>query len=189
MHQSAPELSIPTITIENKNGAAHIVDHLIEVHGRRRIIFLRGPARHEDSTWRERGYCQSLESHGMAVDSTLLGDGSFNHDIAAHTIKDFIARGVDFDAVFCGDDDAALGVLSALKAMDRIVPEEVSVVGFDDQPFAPFLSPPLTTVRAPIEQVGREAVKQLVKLIHGEPADPLTLLPTELVIRKSCGCK
>jgi DNA-binding LacI/PurR family transcriptional regulator len=65
----------------------------------------------------------------------------------------------------------------------------VSVIGFDDVAFASFLVPPLTTVRAPIEQVGREAVRQLVSLIRTGAADPQTLLPTELIIRESCGCK
>ncbi len=189
MHQSGESLDIPTITVENKMGARRIVDHLIEVHGRRRIVYLRGPERHEDSVWRERGYCESLESHGLRVDPALFGEGRFNHEIAEVTIRDFIERGLEFDAVFCGDDDAAIGVLTSLRAANRIVPDEVSVAGFDDQPLAPYLSPALTTVRAPIEQVGREAVKQLVRLIRGEQADPLTLLPTELIIRNSCGCK
>jgi LacI family transcriptional regulator len=188
MHQTAEDLNIPTITIENKDGAVRIVDHLIEVHGRRRIIYLRGPARHEDSVWRERGYRESLEAHGISFDPALIAAGEFSHEIARNSMLDIISRKVDFDAVFCGDDDSALGVLTALQESNLLVPNDVAVVGFDDVPFAPFLSPPLTTVRAPIEQVGVEAVKQLVRLIRGEPADPLTLLPTELVIRRSCGC-
>lgn len=189
MHQSAEELNIPTITVENKDGAARIVDHLIEVHGRRRIVYLRGPERHEDSVWRERGYRESLEAHGLGVDPQLIADGGFDHVIAAATIRELVSRNVEFDAVFCGDDDSALGVLTALPQAGRLVPDDVAVVGFDDVPFAPFLSPPLTTVRAPSEQVGREAVKQLVRLIRGEQAEPLTLLPTKLVIRESCGCR
>jgi DNA-binding LacI/PurR family transcriptional regulator len=65
----------------------------------------------------------------------------------------------------------------------------VAVVGFDDVPFARYLSPALTTVRAPIEAIGREAVRQLVRLINGQPAEALTLMPTELIIRESCGCQ
>lgn len=189
MHQSSEQLNIPTITIENKDGAVRIVDHLIEVHDRHRIVYMRGPARHEDSVWRERGYCESLEAHGLSIDPVLFVDGSFNREIARDSIIDLISQKVDFDAVFCGDDDSALGALTALHESNRLIPDDVAVVGFDDVPFAPFLSPPLTTVRAPIEQVGVEAVKQLVRLIRGEQADQLTLLPTELVIRKSCGCK
>ena len=71
----------------------------------------------------------------------------------------------------------------------RLIPQDVAVVGFDDIPFARYLSPALTTVRAPIEEVGREAVRQLVRLINGEQAEALTLMPTELVIRESCGCQ
>jgi len=65
----------------------------------------------------------------------------------------------------------------------------VAVVGFDDVPLSRYMSPPLTTVRAPTEQTGKDAVKQLVHLIRGEPAESITLLPTELIVRNSCGCK
>lgn len=189
LHQTVEGSAIPTISIENKSGAARIVTHLIEAHGRRRIVFLRGPESHEDSAWRERGYCEALEAHGLQPDPALIAQGGFHRDMAQAAIQDLLARGADFDAVFSGDDEAALGVLTALQAAGVAVPREVSVVGFDDVPFAPFLTPPLTTIRAPIEQVGREAVRQLVKSIRGGQADLLTLLPTEMVIRKSCGCQ
>jgi DNA-binding LacI/PurR family transcriptional regulator len=78
--------------------------------------------------------------------------------------------------------------MRALKLAGRLIPEEVAVVGFDDVPFARYLSPALTTVRAPIEEVGREAVNQLVQLMSGQQAEALTLMQTELVIRESCGC-
>jgi len=97
--------------------------------------------------------------------------------------------GIEFDAVFAGDDDAATGVIRALKMAGRLIPEDVAVVGFDDVPFARYLSPALTTVRAPIEDVGREAVRQLTRLMNGERAQALTLMRTELVIRESCGCQ
>src|SRR4029453_19058349 len=98
-------------------------------------------------------------------------------------------EGLAFDAVFAGDDDAATGAIRALRLAGRIVPQDVAVVGFDDVPFARYLSPALTTVRAPIEEIGREAVWQLARLMQGAPAQPLTLMRTELVIRESCGCQ
>ena len=73
--------------------------------------------------------------------------------------------------------------------MGKRVPEDVSVVGFDDQRSSPYLTPSLTTVRAPTEEVGRVAARQMINLIRGRQADPLTLLPTEIVIRNSCGCQ
>ena len=190
MHQTPPEeLDIPIITIENKSGAQKLVEHLIEVHGCRRIVFLQGPEGHEDSVWRERGYREALEAHGIAVNPALIASGGFDDAEAFVTIQQMLLDGAEFDAVFAGDDDAATGVIRALKMAGRLVPGDVAVVGFDDVPFAGYLSPALTTVRAPIEEVGREAVRQLTHLIKGEQAQALTLMRTELVIRESCGCE
>jgi LacI family transcriptional regulator len=190
LHQTPPgSLNIPVIAIENKEGAAMLIQHLIQVHGRRRIVYLRGPEGHEDSDWRERGYREALESHGVDFNPELIASGGFDDEEAFVAIQQLLSEGHDFDAVFAGDDDAAIGVMRALKSAGRIVPQDVALVGFDDVPSARFFSPPLTTVRAPIEQVGREAVRQLVRLLDGEQAQALTLMRTELVIRVSCGCK
>ena len=189
LHQTPPDsLDIPVIAIENKDGAVMLVRHLIETHGRRRIVYLRGPEGHEDSVWRERGYREALENHAIEFDSDLIISGGFDDEEAFAAIQGLLADGIEFDAVFAGDDDAAIGAMRALKLAGHVVPQDVSVVGFDDVPFARYLSPALTTVRAPIEQVGREAVRQLTRLINGEQAEALTLMRTELVIRESCGC-
>ncbi len=189
LHQTPPEsLDIPVIAIENKDGAAMLIDHLIKEHGRRHIVYLRGPEGHEDSVWRERGYREALEVHNIGFDSELIASGGFDDEEAFTAIQGLLAEGIDFDAVFAGDDDAAIGAMRALKMAGHRVPQEISVVGFDDVPFARYLSPALTTVRAPIEQVGREAVRQLTRLMNGEHAETLTLMRTELVIRESCGC-
>jgi DNA-binding LacI/PurR family transcriptional regulator len=189
LHQTPPtEYHIPVITIENKDGAAMLVSHLIEAHGRRRIVYLQGPAGHEDSGWRERGYREALETHNLRFDPSLILNGGFDEDVAFTTVQQILLDGLDFDAIFAGDDDAAIGAMRALRNAGRIIPDDVAVVGFDDVPFARYLSPALTTVRAPIEEVGREAVRQLARLMNGEQAQALTLMRTELVIRESCGC-
>lgn len=190
LHQTPPDsLKIPVIAIENKDGAAMLVNHLIETHERRRIVFLRGPQGHEDSVWRERGYLEALESHNIKFDSDLITSGEFDEDEAFGAIQQILSEGIEFDAIFAGDDDSAIGAMRALRKTGRSIPEEVAVVGFDDVPFARYLSPALTTVRAPIEEVGREAVRQLARLMNGESAQALTLMRTELVIRESCGCQ
>lgn len=190
LHQTPPDsLNIPVITIENKDGAQKLVDHLIEVHACRRIAFLRGPEGHEDSEWRERGYRESLEAHGIPFDESLIAVGGFDEAEADSAVAQWLVDGLEFDSIFAGDDDAALGVFTALQRARRRIPDDVAVVGFDDIPLSRFMSPPLTTVCAPTEQTGKDAVKQLVHLIHSEPAESITLLPTKLVIRKSCGCK
>lgn len=190
MHQTPPEeLDIPIITIENKSGAQKLVEHLIEVHGCHRIVFLQGPEGNEDSEWRERGYREALETHNIEYDPSLISSGGFHDEQAFNSIQQLLLKGIEMDAIFAGDDDAAIGAMRALKLAGRLVPEDVAVVGFDDIPFARYLSPALTTVRAPIEEVGREAVRQLTRLMNGQQAQALTLMRTELVIRESCGCE
>jgi DNA-binding LacI/PurR family transcriptional regulator len=81
-----------------------------------------------------------------------------------------------------------VSVISALQNAGLNVPADVAVVGFDDQRFASLLVSPLTTVKAPTEQVGRVAGMQILKLLQGQPADRMTILPTDVVIRQSCGC-
>ena len=189
MHQTPPDgLNIPVITIENKDGAEMLVNHLIEKHQRRRIVYMQGPEGHEDSQWRERGYRQALEKHDIPFDPRLVVVGGFEEEQAFATVQQMLAAGVEFDAIFAGDDDTAMGVYRALKMAGRVIPRDVAVVGFDDVQFARYISPALTTVRAPIEEVGREAVRQLAKLMNGGQAQALTLMRTELVIRESCGC-
>ena len=190
LHQTPPQdCPYPFVTVENKSGAEKIVSHLIEVHGRRRIVYLQGPVNHEDSLWREQGYRKALTAHDIPFDPALVALGEFDEQGAARAIEKLLLDGVKFDAVFTGDDDAAIGVLSTLNLSGCNVPDDVAVVGFDDVPFSRFLSPPLTTVRAPIEEVGNTAVRLLISCIQNRPCESKILLPTELVIRRSCGCK
>jgi len=189
LFQNSPEgFNIPAVIIENKSGAREIVEHLIQVHNRRRIVFLRGPEDNEDSQWRERGYCEALEANGIPFDTSRVATGGFNEADAQIVIEEMLVDGVDFDAVFSGDDDTAAGVITALTKAGKHVPQDVAVVGFDDVSIARYLRPALTTVRSPIEQVGREGVRQLVRLIRDKQAEALVTMRTELVIRESCGC-
>ena len=190
LYHSAPEESgITSIVIENRNGARNLVEHLINVHGCKKIAFLRGPKGHQDSTWREKGYYQALASHGLDPDPRLIASGDFSEDGGQAAVAKWIKDGLQMDAIFAGDDASAIGAITALNMMGMHVPKDVAVVGFDDVLAARYYNPPLTTVRAPTEQVGVEAVWQLVRRIRGEQVDPVILLPTELVIRQSCGCK
>jgi LacI family transcriptional regulator len=188
LHRSPPAgCDIPCVTIENKTGARQMVDYLIEQRGHRRIAFLAGPEGHEDSRWRRRGYQESLEAHDIPFDPDLIGRGGFDEECSRATVTQWVRQGLAIDAIFAGDDDSAIGAMAAIKDEGLRVPEDIAVVGFDDIRLAPYLSPPLTTVRAPIEQAARTAVEQLIRLIEKGEAEPLTLLKTELVIRNSCG--
>jgi LacI family transcriptional regulator len=192
VHRTSPNsLTIPSVTVENIDITHKLVEHLIQVHGKRRIVFLRGPMNQEDSARREAGYRSALQANGIPFDENLILNGDFERDIAYQVLNKFLGNGkrVAFDAVFSGDDDAAIGVLRSLHENGYRIPEDVAVIGFDDLGFAPFLNPPLTTVRAPTESVGRIATERLFGLLENRPADDIVILPTEIIIRRSCGCQ
>ena len=187
---SPPSLDIPSVTVENVDISHKLVEHLIQAHGKRRILYMRGPAHQEDSIRREAGYRSALAANGIPFDEELVLNGLFERDIAYQALDEFLGNGkqVAFDAIFTGDDDAAVGVLRALHKHGCKVPDDVAVVGFDDLGFAPFLNPALTTVRAPTESVGRIAAETLFALLENQPLPGAVALPTEIIFRRSCGC-
>jgi DNA-binding LacI/PurR family transcriptional regulator len=189
IYRSAPEgCRLPSVVIENKISTHQLIDHLIKVHGKRQILFVGGPEDQEDSYWREIGYVQALEANGLEYDPELVICGGFEREIAYCEMKNFLTKNREIDAVFSGADDSAIGVMSALRENGYRIPEDVSVIGFDDLRLSAFLTPPLTTVKAPTELVGRMAAQQLFDLIAGKDVEITTVLPTEIVIRRSCGC-
>jgi DNA-binding LacI/PurR family transcriptional regulator len=192
VHRTSPNsLPIPSVTVENIQITHQLIEHLIQVHGKRRILFMRGPVHQEDSYRRELGYKSALAANGIPFDENLILNGEFERDIAYQVLNDYLSNGkrVAFDAVFTGDDDAAIGVLRALHKHGYKIPEEIAVVGFDDLGFASFLNPPLTTVRAPTESVGRIATEELFAVLENSSANEAIVLPTEIIFRRSCGCQ
>ena len=192
VHRTSPSsVNIPSVTVENLEITQKLVEHLIKEHGKRHILFLRGPLHQEDSYRREVGYKAALAANGIPYDEKLVLNGEFERDVAYQVLNDFLddGRRVAFDAVFSGDDDAAIGVMKALHKHGFRIPEDVAVIGFDDLGFAPFLNPPLTTVRAPTESVGKIAAERLFGLLENQPSEETVVLPTEIIFRRSCGCQ
>lgn len=188
LYTDAPAgLELPSVTVENEAGAAEAVGHLADAHKRRRIVCLTGPEGNHDAEARLAGYRLALAQRGLAFDPELLAPGDFSGPRAAASIQGLIARGVAFDAIFAGDDGAALGVLGALSEAGVEVGRDVSVIGFDDLAFARLSRPPLATVKAPTEEVGSESVRLLIDRIEGRDARSL-ILPTTFLPRSSCGC-
>lgn len=190
VHRTTPaSLPIPTVNVENINSSRKLVDHLIESHGRRKIMFVRGPGYQEDAHYREIGYTASLEAHSIPQDPSLIIGGSYDRKDARQALEYFFLNDPpEFDAVFAGDDDLAASAVSALQNIGRKVPKDVAVVGFDDQRFASMMVPSLTTIHAPTEEVGRMAGEKLLRLLKCQPVEPVTVLPTNIMIRQSCGC-
>ena len=192
VHRTPPPMvPISSVTVENIEITQKLIEHLIKNHGKRRILFLRGPIHQEDSIRREAGYKVALQANGIPFDENLILNGDFERDIAYEAMNKVLGNGrhIAFDAVFTGDDDAAIGVLKSLHEHSIRVPDDVSVIGFDDLGFAPFLNPPLTTVRAPTESVGRIATERLFELLENQTSNEVVVLPTEIIYRRSCGCQ
>ena len=190
VHRTAPNsLPIPSVNVENRTTSFKIVEHLIEVHDRKQIVFVRAPGYQEDARSRELAYKAALKAHSIVFDPNLIIGGNYDRNSARQAMEEFLGNNPPaFDAVFAGDDDLAVSVISALRNAGLNVPEDVAVVGFDDQRYARLLIPPLTTVRAPTEEIGRVAGQQLIKVLRGQVPDCEIVLPTEIIIRQSCGC-
>ncbi len=183
------DLEIPCVLLENKNGARMLIEHLITNCGHRRIAFMAGPPENQDSYWREQGYREALAAHDIPYDPGLTGSGAFHDWQAKEQVEQWLAQGLAFDAVFAGDDTAAMAAIVTLQRAGKRVPEDVAVVGFNNDTLSEYINPPLTTVHAPTGAVGRMAARQLFHLIRSEPAEPITLFDTKIIVRRSCGHK
>jgi LacI family transcriptional regulator len=189
LYSSAPGgLDVPHVVFENKDGARKMVGHLVEAHGYRKIGFLAGPQDNEDARWRERGYREALAEHGIPYRAEWVRAGEFDEEIAYRTTREWLVEGLEVEAIFAADDDSAYGAVRALNEAGVRIPEQVAIVGFDDSPTSRLLLPPLTTVRAPIEDSGYRAAQMLAELIRSGKTESELLLPTEVVVRRSCGC-
>lgn len=174
--------------VDNKAGARELVEHMIEVHGKRRIAYIRGPVG-TDADERFEAYAEALRAAGIEPDPALVYEGNFIAPSGAAAVAEFLdARGVDFDAVCCANDGMAFGAIEALRARGRKVPRDVPVLGFDDCAEAAFHDPPLTTVRQPVYMQARRALEMVCDIVDGRAGPMEETLKTETVFRQSCGC-
>ena len=176
---------LPTVDSDNQHGALLATRHLLGL-GHRRIGFLGGRADLESSRLREAGYRQALAEAGLAVDPCLLHVAEYRRDAAAAPTATMLGLDDPPTAVFAANDLSAMGILDAAQRLGLRVPDDLSVVGFDDIPESASTTPGLTTVRQEIQQMGAAAVDLLVGLVEGAPAASAhTRLPTALVLRGS----
>ena len=151
-----PALADRCVYLDNVTGGALATRHLIE-RGHRRIAHIAGLMRIPDARDRLEGYRKGLAAHGIAFDETLVAPGDFVEDGGERAMHSLLERGGDFSAVFVANDQSAAGALKALRDAGKRVPEDVSVIGFDDTLIAHYLSPTLPTVRQPFDEMGQAA--------------------------------
>lgn len=176
---------IPTVVSENRQGAILAVEHLLGL-GHRRIGFVAGRADLESGQQRLEGYYEALRTAGVVVDDELVERGDYDPDTAAGSVRRLLSRPDRPTAIFAANDVSAIRAIVVAREFGLRVPEDLSVVGFDNIPFAAEVAPPLTTVDQSIEQLGYEAVQLLIRLIEDPKTDPVHVtLPTALVVRES----
>jgi LacI family transcriptional regulator, galactose operon repressor len=178
--------ALPSVDSENLEGAVAATNHLLGL-GHRRIGFLAGRPDLESARLRERGYREALAAAGLEVDEQLVEVGGYDAATATEPARLLLALDPRPTAIFAANDVTALETIAVARSLGLRVPEDLSVVGFDNVPESALGEPPLTTVEQPIQEMGREAVRLLLELIE-EPAQPPAhvILPTRLVVRGSC---
>ena len=177
------------VMADNEQGMRHLMAHLIEEHGYRRFAFLSGPANNTEAVNRYQVYRDVLAEHDLPLDPDLIACGNFRVEEGKAAMESLLARHRGaFEVVVSADDGMAVGALKALQAHGVQVPDDIALVGFDDEPSSQLLTPPLTTVRQSLYKQGCLATELLIDQLHGRARPAELLLPTELVVRQSCGC-
>ncbi|MEU2727006.1 LacI family DNA-binding transcriptional regulator [Streptomyces griseoviridis] len=181
----SPALDVPTIGAANWAGGMAATDHLLGL-GHRRIGLIAGPPRLLCSRARYDGYRAALEGAGVPVDDALVVPGDFRPESGFRACDTLLDLERPPTAVFAASDQMALGAIEALRRRGLRVPEDMSVVGFDDLPEVRWSAPPLTTVRQPLADMGKLAVRTVLRLTRDERPDSARVeLGTELVVRAS----
>ncbi|MFT4215202.1 MAG: LacI family DNA-binding transcriptional regulator [Microbacterium sp.] len=173
---------IHTVAVDQHAGAVHAIDHLLGL-GHRRILHVAGPADWTDARIRERAYTERISASGLEVIAPLRGDWTSDAGYRLGVDPDAIPH--DVTAIFAANDQTALGLVHGLHARGIRVPEDVSVVGFDDVPDARHFLPPLTTVRQDFHALGTLAMTTLIAALEGTATDAFSLIEPELIVRSS----
>ena len=173
----------------NRNGAYQVVTHLIQHHGYQRIAFVGSSQNMAHSRARYRGYCQALQAASLQKDASLIAHGEFDEASGYRAMTQLLDLAAPPQAVFFANDQMAIGALAAARERQVRVPDDIAIAGFDDIEAAAYAQPPLTTVRQAIRKQGELAVQLLLqRMAHPDARAETLVLPTELVIRRSCGC-
>lgn len=171
------------VFIDNRKGAYDATKYLIDC-GHKKIAFIAGIESHLDSKLRKQGFEQAMQDAGLEIDRDLCVSGDFRPASGVAAAETLLATGKPFTAIFASNDEMACGARLALYRRDIKVPDEISLVGFDDQAMSAFMTPPLTSVLQPALQMGEVAGKTMINLLDSEPFE-IPKLETKLMIRES----
>jgi len=171
------------LQVDNIKGSYEATCHLLQL-GHRRIVLLQGVLNHGDAVERRLGYEQAMREANLEIDPQLIIDGQFTRQSGLLAVEQLLNRNVFFSAMFAMNDEMAYGARLVLYRRGLRVPEDISIIGFDDTVQSAYTTPPLTTIRYPMFEMGLQAAQAILKLIQGETVI-LPLLPTQLIVRES----
>lgn len=180
----------PAVGIDNEGGIRQAIAHLVE-HGHRAVAFIAGQPMDSrgDSGDRLQAYWAAVHEYGLVADPNLVAYGLHIFEGGQQAMRQLLDSAVEFTAVMASNDESALGAIQVLRESGWRVPEDIAVIGFDDQYESAFHDPPLSTVRCSIFERGYRAFELLWKRLEGQGGeDEIIRVPTHLVIRQSCGC-
>jgi DNA-binding LacI/PurR family transcriptional regulator len=173
-----------SVEVDNAGGARLAARHLLEL-GHRKIAHIQGPLQEWDAVQRRRGFKTELRAWDLAIDEAMIVSGTGRPQGGIAATKRLLELNESPTAIFCYNDATALGTMRAARAVGLRIPEELSVVGFDNIDLAPFFEPPLTTIAQPIHEMGERAVEMVLDLLEKETPVQDCILPSQLIVRKS----
>ncbi len=183
--QMGPRMS--HVAIDYPNGIRQAVDHVAGL-GHRSVAFISGPLDLHSARTRRQAFVDGLRHHGLTVDRKMIREGTHTAEGGEQAMSALLRLGKPPTAVVCSNDWTAIGALHAAYAAGKRIPDDISIVGFDDIPLTQFTNPPLTTVRMTASDVGATAFNALFRLIGEEAAEgDVYQVPTKLVVRESTG--
>jgi diguanylate cyclase (GGDEF)-like protein len=193
--QSVPMVSVglamsdvPAIQSDNRTGFQALLDHFIQVHGYQRLAFMGGLPGNFDAETRLAVYRETLAAAGLPYDERLIVTGCFNQNMARVAMEELLARNAAFDALIAASDEMALAAISVAVDRGYHIPDDFAVGGFDDLLSISREGLSLTTVSQAVRQQAQAGLECLLARLRGEEVPLLTMVPSRLVVRRSCGC-
>jgi LacI family repressor for deo operon, udp, cdd, tsx, nupC, and nupG len=184
--EAIPDATIPQIEVDNRAAAQAMTEYLASL-GHRRIAYVCGPSSNVLERERLRGYRDGLAAAGLTFEADLVWPGDYSLEAGVRVGESVLARRVRPGAVFCSNDEMAIGLMRTLISAGVRVPEDISVAGFDDIEFAAVVEPPLTTIHQPRRELGQAGAAVLLDVMSGRKAQPRVRLATGIVVRASTG--
>ncbi|WKZ93107.1 LacI family DNA-binding transcriptional regulator [Chimaeribacter arupi] len=184
INRDVPQARDRCVFFEQQQAVFEAVSYLIG-RGHRAIACITGPLATPTAQQRLAGYRAALDAHGIAFNPTWVAEGDNKVTGGYHACRTLLANDGRFSALFCSNDDMAIGAMKALQEAGKTLPEEVSLFGFDDQPAAAFLQPALSTVYLPIDAMIETAIAQALRLLNRQPVVPLAPFTGQLRVRDS----